>query len=126
MKENIRTETVRCIWFGAHYTPEDMSLRSGEMVEVHFPGWWNVEDGPTFVRAELEAMDRTKLDPKEPVDIDCFANMSDVPENPECGVVVVFFDDQPDRELDVPVIVLEDCCDDDITDLLVSVNEEEK
>jgi len=50
---SVREEIVRCIWFGSHFPPEGLSLDDGRRVEVLSPGWWNVEGGPDFARAEL-------------------------------------------------------------------------
>ena len=51
--QNVREEIVRCIWFGSHFRPEDLSTDDGRRLEVVSPGWWNVEGGPDFVNAEL-------------------------------------------------------------------------
>lgn len=112
-----RKQIVRCVWFGFHSKSENITLRSGEPVEIYSPGWWNVEDGATFLRAELET-DDGKLSPDNPMSVDCFVSISEVPENRECDVVVVFFDDDSDRQFSDPVIVLENFCDEDIIDLL--------
>ncbi|MFW5915206.1 MAG: DUF2851 family protein [Planctomycetota bacterium] len=51
--QNIREELVRCLWFGSHFTPEELKTDDGDRVEVLSPGWWNVEGGPDFKRAEI-------------------------------------------------------------------------
>ena len=50
---NIREEIVRCLWFGSHFNPEDLATDDGRRLEVLSPGWWNVEGGPDFIRAEV-------------------------------------------------------------------------
>jgi hypothetical protein len=50
---SVREEIVRCIWFGGHYPTEGLSTDDGRRIEVVSPGWWNVEGGPDFVRAEF-------------------------------------------------------------------------
>lgn len=50
---SVREEIVRCIWFGAHFPPDELTTDDGRRVEVVSPGWWNVEGGPDFVRAEF-------------------------------------------------------------------------
>ncbi len=51
--QNVREEIVRCIWFGGHFPSSGLSTDDGRRLEVISPGWWNVEGGPDFVRAEL-------------------------------------------------------------------------
>jgi len=50
---SVREEIVRCVWFGGHFKAENLTTDEGRRVEVLSPGWWNVEGGPDFVRAEL-------------------------------------------------------------------------
>jgi hypothetical protein len=50
---SVREEIVRCVWFGGHFRAEGLETDDGRRVEVLSPGWWNVEGGPDFVRAEL-------------------------------------------------------------------------
>ncbi len=50
---SVAEEIVRCIWFGGHYPPDGLSTDDGRRLEVLSPGWWNVEGGPDFVRAEF-------------------------------------------------------------------------
>ena len=52
-KKNIREEIVRCVWFGAHFPPMGLATDDGRHLEVLSPGWWNVEGGPDFIRAEF-------------------------------------------------------------------------
>jgi len=58
--QNLREEIVRCIWFGSHFPPDALQTDDGRQVEVLSPGWWNVEGGPDFIRAEflLEGLGR--------------------------------------------------------------------
>ena len=49
----VREEVVRCIWFGSHFAPDLLATDEGRRLEVISPGWWNVEGGPDFIRAEL-------------------------------------------------------------------------
>jgi len=49
----IREEIVRCVWFGCHFPPDGLTTEDGRRVEVLSPGWWNVEGGPDFIKAEL-------------------------------------------------------------------------
>ncbi len=51
--QNVREELVRCLWFGSHFRPEQLATDDGRRLEVISPGWWNVEGGPDFIRAEL-------------------------------------------------------------------------
>lgn len=51
--QNVREELVRCLWFGGHFAPERLATDDGRRLEVVSPGWWNVEGGPDFIRAEL-------------------------------------------------------------------------
>ncbi len=51
--QNIREELVRCLWFGSHFSPDELRTDEGKRVEVISPGWWNVEGGPDFRRAEI-------------------------------------------------------------------------
>ena len=51
--EGVREELVRCIWFGGHLPREDLTLDDGRRMEIVSPGWWNVEGGPDFLRAEI-------------------------------------------------------------------------
>jgi hypothetical protein len=50
---SVREEIVRCIWFGGHFPTEGLTTDDGRRLEVVSPGWWNVEGGPDFVRAEF-------------------------------------------------------------------------
>ena len=50
---SVREEIVRCVWFGGHFAGEDLTVDDGRRLEVISPGWWNVEGGPDFIRAEL-------------------------------------------------------------------------
>ncbi len=50
---SVREEIVRCIWFGGHFPTEGLGTDDGRRLEVVSPGWWNVEGGPDFVRAEF-------------------------------------------------------------------------
>lgn len=51
--QNIREEIVRCLWFGSHFSAEQLCTDDGARIEVLSPGWWNVEGGPDFMRAEI-------------------------------------------------------------------------
>ncbi|MHC5034396.1 MAG: DUF2851 family protein, partial [Planctomycetota bacterium] len=50
---SVREEIVRCVWFGGHFRSEGLATDDGRRIEVLSPGWWNVEGGPDFVRAEF-------------------------------------------------------------------------
>ncbi len=50
---SVREEIVRCVWFGGHFSGEGLTTDDGRRLEVISPGWWNVEGGPDFIRAEL-------------------------------------------------------------------------
>ncbi len=50
---SIREEIVRCLWFGSHFDQEELKTDDGNRIEILSPGWWNVESGPDFIRAEL-------------------------------------------------------------------------
>jgi hypothetical protein len=50
---NVREEIVRCIWFGGQFSAEGLTTDDGRRIEVVSPGWWNVEGGPDFARAEI-------------------------------------------------------------------------
>ena len=58
-RKNVREEIVRCLWFGGHFPQGDRTdspppaTDDGRRLEVLSPGWWNVEGGPDFIRAEL-------------------------------------------------------------------------
>jgi hypothetical protein len=52
-QQNVREELVRCLWFGSHFDPDLLATDDGRRLEVVSPGWWNVEGGPDFARAEL-------------------------------------------------------------------------
>ncbi len=49
----IREEIVRCLWFGGHFPQDELTTDCGKRLEVLNPGWWNVEGGPDFIRAEF-------------------------------------------------------------------------
>lgn len=51
--QNIREELVRCLWFGSHFSHDELRTDDGKRLEVISPGWWNVEGGPDFKRAEI-------------------------------------------------------------------------
>ena len=51
--QDVREEIVRCIWFGTHFRPDELSTDDGRRLEVLSPGWWNVEGGPDFLNAEM-------------------------------------------------------------------------
>ncbi|MFP4026269.1 MAG: DUF2851 family protein [Candidatus Brocadiia bacterium] len=51
--QNIREEVVRCLWFGAHFSSDDLRTDGNRRVEVLSAGWWNVESGPDFIQAEI-------------------------------------------------------------------------
>ncbi len=50
---SVREEIVRCVWFGSHFPSEGLTTDDGRRMEVLSPGWWNVEGGPDFIRAEF-------------------------------------------------------------------------
>lgn len=49
----IRERVVRCIWYGQYLAADSLTTVDGESVRVVTPGWWNVESGPDFLKAEL-------------------------------------------------------------------------
>ncbi len=51
--QSVREEIVRCIWFGGHFPARGLTTDDGRRIEIISPGWWNVEGGPDFVRAEF-------------------------------------------------------------------------
>jgi hypothetical protein len=59
--QNIREEIVRCLWFGSHFSAEQLRTDRGARLEVLSPGWWNVEAGPDFMRAEILMEGRGRL-----------------------------------------------------------------
>jgi hypothetical protein len=63
-QQNVREEIVRCLWFGSHFNPDELTTDDGRRIEVLAPGWWNVEGGPDFIRAEflLEGVGRVSGD----------------------------------------------------------------
>jgi len=44
---------VQAVWFDPRWRPDRMMTLAGEMVEVEFPGTWNLEAGPDFLGAAL-------------------------------------------------------------------------
>ncbi len=50
---SIREEIVRCVWFGGHFPSRGLKTDDGRRLEIVSPGWWNVEGGPDFARAEF-------------------------------------------------------------------------
>lgn len=116
-KKNLRVEIVRCVWFGHHFSEKNLTTRRGHDIEIFSPGWWNVSEGPMFIRAEMSCQSED-LFANEPVSVECYTRMSDVPDVPEEDVVVVFWDGQPDRKLDRPIICLSDHCEDDVSELI--------
>jgi uncharacterized protein DUF2851 len=50
---SVREEIVRCIWFGGHIPRAGLTTDDGRRIELLSPGWWNVEGGPDFIRAEF-------------------------------------------------------------------------
>jgi hypothetical protein len=50
---SVREEIVRCVWFGGHFRREGLCTDDGRRIEILSPGWWNVEAGPDFRRAEF-------------------------------------------------------------------------
>ena len=50
---SLREEIVRCVWFGTHLPAEGLCTDGGARIEILSPGWWNVEGGPDFARAEF-------------------------------------------------------------------------
>lgn len=49
----IRERVARCLWFGQHLRTGSLRTLDGEALRVVSPGWWNVEEGPDFLLAEL-------------------------------------------------------------------------
>ena len=49
----IQEKLVKCIWFDQHLVPDRLLTVAGCRIEVLSPGWWNVEAGPDFLKAEL-------------------------------------------------------------------------
>ncbi len=50
---SIQEEIVRCLWFGSHFNQDELKTDDGKRIEILSPGWWNVEGGPDFIRAEF-------------------------------------------------------------------------
>lgn len=122
-----RVEIVRCLWFGAHFSGEELRTRRGGKLEVLSPGWWNVDPGPSFRRAEIDISGgEFPTITAEPVSIEVFEKTSDVPEFPAAlydmepppDFYVIWGDDQPDRKLYRPAVVLSEFCDSDIRELV--------
>jgi len=101
--QNIREEIVRCLWFGSHFSPDRLATDDGRRIEVVSPGWWNVEGGPDFVRAELlmEGAGRVVGD----VEVHTLASSWHAhghdrqPEYDEVVLHVVMWNDAPGREI---------------------------
>jgi len=49
----IKEELVRCIWFGQHIEKDKLYTDNGKRLEILSPGWWNNEEGPDFIHAEI-------------------------------------------------------------------------
>lgn len=45
---------LHCVWFDPVWRPEPLVDTRGDTVRVVYPGQWNLESGPDFLRAELE------------------------------------------------------------------------
>ena len=101
--QSVREEIVRCVWFGSHFPPEGLTTDDGRRIEVLSPGWWNVEGGPDFVRAELlmEGAGRVVGD----VEVHTVASSwhghghDRQPEYDGVALHVVMWDDCPGREI---------------------------
>lgn len=115
----IEPEIVSCLWFGSHFKQDELETRKGEKVNVISPGWWNVEDGPTFVRAELEFSDSS---PIQTVDIEIYSKSSDIKSEDKADVYVVFWDDT-DEDFNVPIIELCRACGSEVEVLTYSEEE---
>ena len=44
---------LQCLWVDARFRPQKLVTEEGEEVEVEYPGDWNLEAGPDFLRASL-------------------------------------------------------------------------
>ena len=44
---------VQAVWFDPRWRPQSLTTLAGEVVEVEFPGVWNLEAGPDFLGATL-------------------------------------------------------------------------
>lgn len=53
LQEKINEEIVRCLWFGLHFDLDQLRTVDGRRLEPLSPGWWSVEPGPDFRRAEI-------------------------------------------------------------------------
>lgn len=53
-RKSISEKFVCCVWEGKHLRKEDLSTQDGHRVKVLFPGRWNLESGPDFLKAYLE------------------------------------------------------------------------
>jgi len=100
---SIREEVVRCLWFGGHFAPEQLATDDGRKLEVLSPGWWNVEGGPDFIRAEflLEGAGRVVGNVEvHTVASDWYGHGHDrQPEYDDVALHVVMWNDAPDRAI---------------------------
>ncbi|MCD6416132.1 MAG: DUF2851 family protein, partial [Planctomycetes bacterium] len=135
----IREEVVCCIWFGGHFPPEGLSADDGRRLEVLSPGWWNVEGGPDFVRAEfiLEGKGRVVGD----VEVHTLSSSwyahghHRQPEYNDVALHVVLWDDQRAggkrviRSEDgsaVPQLILSDFIEEDLEELVELIGPEDE
>jgi len=130
--KNIREEIVRCIWFGSHFPPDALATDDGRRIEVLSPGWWNVEGGPDFVRAEflLEGTGRVVGD------VEVHTNCSSwyahghhrQPEYDDVVLHVVMWNDRGESEVSsqggraIPQLTLSRFVEEDVEELVEIVN----
>jgi len=135
-RSSVREEIVRCVWFGGHFSGSDLRTDDGRRIEVLSPGWWNVEGGPDFVRAEflLEGEGRVVGD----VEVHTVASgwyahgHHRQPEYNDVALHVVMWSDGNGREVrteggqTVPQLTLSRAVEDDLEDLIEVVDPEEE
>ncbi len=134
--QNVREEIVRCIWFGGHFPSSELTTEDGRRLEVVSPGWWNVEGGPDFVRAELllEGEGRTVGD------VEVHTNASgwyahghdEQPEYNDVALHVVLWNDRDDegvRSEDgrlIPQLTLSRVIEEDLEELVEAMGPDEE
>ncbi len=100
---SVREEIVRCLWFGSHFPPDKLTTDDGRRLEVVSPGWWNVEGGPDFIRAELLLEGSGRLVGNVEVHTfasDWFAHGHErQPEYDDVVLHVVMWDDAEDKQI---------------------------
>ena len=125
---------MRCVWFGSHFTGEGLTADDGRRLEVISPGWWNVEGGPDFMRAEflLEGAGRVVAD----VEVHTLASSwyshghHRQPEYNDVGLHVVMWNDRDEATVasenggTVPQLTLSRAVDRDLEELVEIIDVE--